>query len=250
MRRALGVLVAVSRAVASRRFAAAVAVPGLLLGLSPAALAASARPVTILGLPVGAPVVSSISPVSGPVAGGTPVTITGSGFTGATAVDFGTVAGTGLTVNSATSITVDSPAGTGGVDVTVITPAGTSAISAADQFTYSDVGTLLTAPATFTVTGTRATLYDLAAVLYDQATASLVSGQLVTFTAGGDTVCSATTNEYGIATCSGSVPARAARPDHGYVAAFAGVPGLQAATARGALARLLGVFPVWAYMGG
>jgi hypothetical protein len=196
-----------------------------------------------------APTVTGVSPGTGPVGGGSVVTVTGTGFTGATAVDFGEVAGTGVTVNSATSITADAPAGTGTVDVTVITPAGTSAISAADQFTYSDGAALLTAPATYTVTGSKASLYYLAGVLYDQATGTLISGQLVTFTAGGDPVCSATTNVDGIATCSGSVPASAVRPDHGYVATFAGAPGLEAATATGALARLLGVFPVWAYMG-
>ena len=40
-------------------------------------------------------------------------------------------------VNSATSITVDSPAGSGSVDVTVTTKGGTSAKVTADQFTYS-----------------------------------------------------------------------------------------------------------------
>ena len=64
------------------------------------------------------------------------VTITGTGFTGATAVDFGTTAATGVTVVNDTSITATSPAGTGTVDVTVTTPSGTSATSAADQFTY------------------------------------------------------------------------------------------------------------------
>ena len=65
------------------------------------------------------PAVTAISPTSGPLAGGTSVTITGTGFTGATAVDFGTVAATNLDVVSATSITATSPAGTGMVDVTV-----------------------------------------------------------------------------------------------------------------------------------
>ena len=64
------------------------------------------------------------------------MTITGTRFTGATAVDFGTTAATGVTVNSATSISATSPAGTGTVDVTVTTPAGTSAASSADHFTY------------------------------------------------------------------------------------------------------------------
>jgi autotransporter-associated beta strand protein len=83
-----------------------------------------------------APVVAGISPNSGPDAGGTLVTITGTGFTGATAVDFGTTAATNVTVVNNTTITADSPAGSGVVDVTVITPAGTSATSSADQFTY------------------------------------------------------------------------------------------------------------------
>ena len=64
------------------------------------------------------------------------MTITGTGFTGATAVDFGTTPATSFTVVSDTSITADSPAGTGTVDVTVTTPGGTSATSPADQFTY------------------------------------------------------------------------------------------------------------------
>ena len=59
------------------------------------------------------------------------MTITGTDFTGATAVKFGTTAATGFTVNSATSITATAPAGAAGtVDVTVTTPGGTSATSA------------------------------------------------------------------------------------------------------------------------
>ena len=57
------------------------------------------------------------------------MTITGTGFTGATAVDFGTTAATSFTVVNDTTITADSPAGTGTVDVTVTTPGGTSATS-------------------------------------------------------------------------------------------------------------------------
>ena len=65
-----------------------------------------------------------------------PVTITGTGLTGATAVDFGTTPATGVTVVNDTTVTAVSPAGTGIVDVTVITPGGTSATSPADQFTF------------------------------------------------------------------------------------------------------------------
>ena len=53
-----------------------------------------------------------LSPTAGSNAGGTPVTITGTGFTGATAVDFGTTAATGVKVVNDTQITAVSPAGT------------------------------------------------------------------------------------------------------------------------------------------
>ena len=83
-----------------------------------------------------APTVTAVSPAQGAVAGGTQVTITGTGFTGATAVKFGTTAATTFAVVSDTQITATSPAGTSAVDVTVTTAGGTSAASSADQFTY------------------------------------------------------------------------------------------------------------------
>ena len=85
-----------------------------------------------------APTVTAISPTSGPAAGGTLVTITGTGFTGATAVDFGTTAATNVTVVSATTITADSPAGTGTVERDRDHPgAARRPISPADQFTFA-----------------------------------------------------------------------------------------------------------------
>jgi uncharacterized repeat protein (TIGR02059 family) len=85
-----------------------------------------------------APTVTSIAPASGPVNGGTRVTVTGTGFIGATAVKFGAKAGTNLTVKSDTQIRITSPDGAAGavVHVTVTTPAGTSAANPADRFTY------------------------------------------------------------------------------------------------------------------
>jgi gliding motility-associated-like protein len=86
--------------------------------------------------PVAAPTVTALSPTSGPTGGGTSVTITGTNFSGTTAVTFGATAATGFTVNSATQITATAPAGTGTVDVRITTSGGTSATSASDQFTY------------------------------------------------------------------------------------------------------------------
>jgi len=86
------------------------------------------------------PTVTSVSPRSGHEAGGTTVTIIGTGLDGASAVKFGSVAAAHYTINSSTWITATSPAGKGTVDVTVTTSEGTSATSAADEFTYSASG--------------------------------------------------------------------------------------------------------------
>ena len=89
------------------------------------------------------PTVTGIGPPStGPLAGGTSVTITGSGFTGATEVDFGANAATSFTVIDDGTITATSPAGTGTVDITVTAPGGTSTTSSADQFTYEAAPTV------------------------------------------------------------------------------------------------------------
>jgi hypothetical protein len=91
---------------------------------------------------IAAPTVTSISPISGPTSGGTSVVITGTNYTGATAVSFGGTAATGYTVNSATQITATSPAKSEGtIDITVTTTGGTSATVAGDQFTYLSLGT-------------------------------------------------------------------------------------------------------------
>ena len=101
------------------------------------------------------PFVTGVSPNTGNTAGGTSVTITGTGLTGASAVKFGTVSAINYTVNSATSISVTSPAGSAGpVDVTVSVPGGTSATSSADQFTYEAVPTVtVVSPITALIAG-------------------------------------------------------------------------------------------------
>ncbi len=84
-----------------------------------------------------APFITAISPAGGPLAGGTTVTLTGSGFTGATSVTFGGVSGTSITVLNDTSLTVVSPLHAAGVvDIAVTTPQGTSTNTTADNFTY------------------------------------------------------------------------------------------------------------------
>ena len=91
-------------------------------------LAAVSGIVTINVASIPTPTVASVGPAIGSPAGATSVTITGTNFTGATAVKFGNVNAAGFTVNSPTSITAITPAeAMGTVDVTVTTSIGTSA---------------------------------------------------------------------------------------------------------------------------
>jgi IPT/TIG domain/Fibronectin type III domain len=84
-----------------------------------------------------APRVTGISTTRGPSSGGTSVTITGTGFTGATSVNFAGTPDTSITVTGDTSITLATPPSTAGTDdVTVTGPGGSSADSAAFQFTF------------------------------------------------------------------------------------------------------------------
>ncbi|MFF1909914.1 IPT/TIG domain-containing protein, partial [Kitasatospora sp. NPDC058218] len=73
-----------------------------------------------------APTLGTVSPTQGASAGGTSVTLTGSHFTGATAVKFGASAAPSFTVSADSVITTVSPPGSGTVQVTVTTPGGTS----------------------------------------------------------------------------------------------------------------------------
>ncbi|WP_216595207.1 IPT/TIG domain-containing protein [Delftia sp. Cs1-4] len=112
---------------------------------------------------VAAPAITAISPVAGPTAGGSPVTLIGTGFAAAPAtgaVRFGAAAAA-YTVLSDTQITAMAPAGAAGtVDVTVATIGGTSAASAGDRFTYAEAPTVASlAPATGpSAGGTQVTL--------------------------------------------------------------------------------------------
>jgi hypothetical protein len=82
------------------------------------------------------PSITGVAPETGPANGGSSVTISGTNFTGATAVIFGSTYTKSFVVSSETSITAVAPAGSGAVDVSVITPAGITPISPVDRFTY------------------------------------------------------------------------------------------------------------------
>jgi hypothetical protein len=82
-----------------------------------------------------APTVTAISPTSGPTAGGTSITITGTNLTGATAISVGGVGCLAFSVTNSTTATCTSPAGTAGTaSVLVTTPDGANAANT--LFTY------------------------------------------------------------------------------------------------------------------
>ena len=84
----------------------------------------------------GPPQVTGVTPATGAASGGTEVTVSGSGFTGATEVLFGATPATDVAVLSDGELTATAPPGGGSVDVTVTNAYGTSAAVAADRFTY------------------------------------------------------------------------------------------------------------------
>ncbi|MER6616265.1 IPT/TIG domain-containing protein [Streptomyces xantholiticus] len=83
-----------------------------------------------------APTITTVNPATGPAAGGTSVTITGTNLDGVTEVTFGGTAGTGLVIDSPTELSVTTPAGTAGAKDVVVTSAGGSATKTGG-FTYS-----------------------------------------------------------------------------------------------------------------
>ena len=101
-------------------------------GTSPSSFTVTAPP---------APAITGVSPSSGAV--GSTVTVTGSGFTGATAVAFNGTAAT-FTVTSDSQISATVPAGASTGPITVTTPAGTG-----------------TSPSSFTVTAGPLSYYSL-----------------------------------------------------------------------------------------
>jgi formylglycine-generating enzyme required for sulfatase activity len=109
------------------------------------------------------PTISSVAPATGPVTGGTTITITGASLTGATSVTIGGVPATSFTVVSATKITAVTPAGTEGATAVAVTTAWGTA-TRANGFAYFPVPTVASVdpnlgPATggvpITITGTN-----------------------------------------------------------------------------------------------
>ncbi len=162
-----------------------------------------ALPSNTFDVTANAPTVTGIVPSSGPAAGGTSVTITGTNFTGATGVTIGGTAAASVVVVSSTSITAATPAGTAGTASVVVTTSGGSN-AANTLFTYIGSQTITFAnPGTQTV-GTPLTLSATASsgltVGFTSTTTSVctVSGTTATFIASG--TCTIDANQAGNST--------------------------------------------------
>ncbi|MFB8774877.1 IPT/TIG domain-containing protein [Streptomyces broussonetiae] len=136
------------------------------------------------------PVVSSISPEQGPVSGGTPVVITGTGLTGATTVRFGFASASFSVVSSTRINAVAPPGSSGSVPVWVTSPSGSSNVSVYFTYTASSApvvtglspsGGSTSGGTVVTVTGSSflgATQVRFGSV--DAASFSVVSGSVIT----------------------------------------------------------------------
>jgi uncharacterized delta-60 repeat protein len=118
------------------------------------------------------PAVTAVSPAIGATAGGTSVTITGTGFANVTGVKFGANAAASFVVNSATQITAVTPVGTAGT-ASVTVQVGGAGSAANTLFTY------VAAPAVTAVNPALGTTLGGQTVTLTGANLSLVSS--VTF---------------------------------------------------------------------
>ncbi len=84
-----------------------------------------------------APTVSGVAPVSGPVAGGTPITITGANFVAGATVTLGGSAATGVTVLTSTTMSATTPAHAAGAVAIVVTNPDTQTGTLPGGFTYN-----------------------------------------------------------------------------------------------------------------
>ncbi|MGO9488216.1 MAG: IPT/TIG domain-containing protein [Solirubrobacteraceae bacterium] len=123
------------------RLAVPAALTVLLVSLAVTSAASAALPAGLAEAQLETlPAVTNVVPFTGPVSGGTLVTIEGTNLAGATAVDFGGTSATFTQKPDERIEAVAPPGAEGTVDVTVTTAAGTSPTSSRDHFSYVPPG--------------------------------------------------------------------------------------------------------------
>ena len=155
------------------------ATTGTLAVTTPGGTATSA---TSFSVTSPAPAITSLNPTSGLV--GTAVILTGTAFTGATAVKFNGTAAT-FTVNSDTAIRTTVPAGATSGNVTVTTPAGTG--TSASPFTMSTPAPAPAITSLSPTSGLVGTAVTLTGTAFTGATAVKFNGTTTLFSVTSDT---------------------------------------------------------------
>ncbi len=153
----------------------------------PVTVSGFAAPTAVtVALPARPPIVSAVSPTSGPSVGGTSVTITGQDLAPITSVLFGGIAAAGVAAPNSATVVATSPGGSGTVDVTVIASQNSATLTSGFRyvsppptaghfdFTYANRTALLADGWSFTAKtaggGSRNTeQIDALAISYDQA---------------------------------------------------------------------------------
>jgi hypothetical protein len=150
------------------------------------------------------PTITGFAPTNGPA--GTSVTISGTKFNNATAVQFGGMNAAGFIVNSSTEIVATVPVGAASGPITVVTPAGTA--TSATSFTVSAMPSITAfAP----VAGNAGTVVTISGANFTGATDVSFGGVSATFTVNSPTQITATvpvgaaTGKISVATPSGAV---------------------------------------------
>ncbi|HEX3354992.1 MAG TPA: galactose oxidase-like domain-containing protein, partial [Terriglobales bacterium] len=87
-----------------------------------------------------APTVTSISPTSGTTAGGTPVTVSGTGFLAGASLSLGGTAASNVVVSNSTTITATTPAHAAGAVTVTVTNTDSQSGSLNNGYTYSSGG--------------------------------------------------------------------------------------------------------------
>ena len=107
--------------------------------------------------PNAAPTVSGVAPSSGSAAGGTAITISGTGFLSGATVSVGGTAATGVSLVSSSSITATTPAHAGGAATVKVTNSDGQSSSQSVSFTYNAGPTVTSiAPSSGPITGNTA----------------------------------------------------------------------------------------------
>lgn len=122
------------------------------------------------------PSVTSVSPNSGPVTGGTTVTILGSGFQSGAGVQFGGLAATSETLVSSTELKAVSPASTGGTVSVTVTNTGSQTSTLASAYTYFHIVDLAWTDSSSSISGYNVYRSSTSGGPYTRVNSSLVSG--------------------------------------------------------------------------